>query len=51
MTGIPAGLPLVAAAGDKACEVLGSGVLAGRRRDLLGTTASVNTTQRRYVER
>ena len=27
MTGIPAGLPLVAAAGDKACEVLGSGVL------------------------
>ncbi len=26
-TGIPAGLPLVAAAGDKACEVLGSGAL------------------------
>ena len=26
-TGIPAGLPLIAAAGDKACEVLGSGAL------------------------
>ena len=26
-TGIPAGLPLIAAAADKACEVLGSGSL------------------------
>ena len=26
-TGIPAGLPLIAAAADKACEVLGSGCL------------------------
>ena len=36
-TGIPAGLPLIAAAGDKACEVLGSGrPRAVRRRDLAG---------------
>ena len=37
ITGIPAGLPLIAAAGDKACEVLGLGRAgAARRRDLAG---------------
>jgi sugar (pentulose or hexulose) kinase len=51
VTGIPAGLPLIAAAGDKACEVLGSGALdPGIGAISLGTTASVNTTHRRYVE-
>ncbi len=50
-TGIPVGLPLVAAAGDKACEVLGSGALEPHTGAIsLGTTATFNTTHRRYVE-
>jgi sugar (pentulose or hexulose) kinase len=50
-TGIPVGLPLIAAAGDKACEVLGSGALEPHVGAIsLGTTASFNTTHRRYVE-
>jgi sugar (pentulose or hexulose) kinase len=50
-TGIPAGLPLIAAAGDKACEVLGSGALEPHVGAIsLGTTATFNTTHRRYVE-
>jgi sugar (pentulose or hexulose) kinase len=50
-TGIPAGLPLIAAAADKACEVLGAGALDPTIGALsYGTTATLNTTQRRYVE-
>lgn len=50
-TGIPAGLPLVAAAGDKACEVLGSGALEPHAGAIsLGTTATISTTHRRYAE-
>lgn len=50
-TGIPAGLALIAAAGDKACEVLGSGALDPHVGAIsLGTTATFNTTHRRYVE-
>ncbi|MCP4538367.1 MAG: carbohydrate kinase [Chloroflexi bacterium] len=50
-TGIPAGLPLIAAAADKACEVLGAGALEPHVACLsYGTTATVNTTSRRYVE-
>lgn len=50
-TGIPAGLPLIAAAADKACEVLGAGALQPHVACLsYGTTATVNTTSRRYVE-
>ncbi len=50
-TGIPAGLPLVAAAADKACEVLGSGCLEPHIGGLsYGTTATINTTHRRYIE-
>jgi sugar (pentulose or hexulose) kinase len=50
-TGIPAGLPLVAAAADKACEVLGAGCLEPQRACLsYGTTATINTTHRRYIE-
>ena len=50
-TGIPAGLPLVAAAADKACEVLGSGALEPEVACLsYGTTATVNTFHRRYTE-
>lgn len=50
-TGIPTGLPLVAAAADKACEVLGAGALDPSIACLsYGTTATINTTHRRYVE-
>lgn len=50
-TGIPAGLPLIAAAADKACEVLGSGCLEPHIGGLsYGTTATINTTHRRYIE-
>src|SRR5690606_20436040 len=50
-TGLPTGLPLVAAAADKACEVLGAGCLEPDVACIsFGTTATVNTTHRRYVE-
>lgn len=50
-TGIPEGLPLIAAAADKACEVLGSGGLDPHIGCLsYGTTATINTTHCRYVE-
>jgi sugar (pentulose or hexulose) kinase len=50
-TGIPAGTPLLAAAADKACEVVGAGCLAPHVGCLsFGTTATINTTSARYVE-
>jgi sugar (pentulose or hexulose) kinase len=50
-TGIPAGLPLVAAAADKACEVIGAGCLDPHIGCLsYGTTATINTTHQKYVE-
>jgi sugar (pentulose or hexulose) kinase len=50
-TGIPAGLPLLAAASDKACEVLGSGVYSPGTACLsYGTTATVQTTSDKYYE-
>jgi sugar (pentulose or hexulose) kinase len=50
-TGIPAGLPLIAAAADKACEVLGAGCLRPDTACLsYGTAATINTTHRKYVE-
>ncbi len=50
-TGIPAGLPLVAAASDKACEVIGAGCLEPHIGCLsYGTTATINTTHRKYIE-
>jgi len=50
-TGIPAGLPLVAAAADKACEVIGSGSLDPSIGCLsYGTTATINVTNKKYVE-
>ena len=49
--GLRAGLPVIAAGADKACEVLGSGCLAPHVGALsFGTTATINTTHRRYVE-
>ncbi|HPJ40125.1 MAG TPA: FGGY-family carbohydrate kinase [Spirochaetota bacterium] len=50
-TGIPRGLPVIAAAADKACEVLGSGCLTPEIACLsYGTTATVETTNTKYVE-
>ncbi len=50
-TGIPAGLPLVSAGADKACEVLGSGCIDPRVGHVsYGTTATFNTSNRKYVE-
>jgi sugar (pentulose or hexulose) kinase len=50
-TGIPQGLPLIAAAADKACEAIGSGALSSSVGCLsYGTTATINVTHQRYVE-
>lgn len=50
-TGIPEGLPVIAAAADKACEVLGSGCLAPHVGCLsYGTAATINTTHYKYIE-
>lgn len=50
-TGLPVGLPLIAAASDKACEVIGAGCLQPHIGCLsYGTTATINTTHRRYIE-
>ncbi len=50
-TGIPKGLPLIAAAADKACEVIGAGCVQPNVGCLsYGTTATINTTHRKYVE-
>lgn len=50
-TGIPQGLPLIAAAADKACEVIGAGALPSHIGCLsYGTTATINTTHHRYIE-
>lgn len=50
-TGIPEGLPLIAAAADKACEVIGSGSLEPSVGCLsYGTTATINVTHKKYTE-
>ena len=50
-TGIPQGLPLIAAAADKACEVIGAGSLTPEIGCLsYGTTATLNTTNKKYIE-
>lgn len=50
-TGIPEGLPVIAAASDKACEVLGSGGLEPNVCCLsYGTAAIINTTNKKYTE-
>lgn len=50
-TGIPEGLPLIAAGADKACEALGAG---GIEPDIAclsyATTATISTIRRRYLE-
>jgi sugar (pentulose or hexulose) kinase len=50
-TGIPEGLPLVSAAADKACEVIGSGSFDSSTGCIsYGTTATINVTHKKYVE-
>ena len=50
-TGIPEGLPVIAGAADKACEVIGAGCLTPEIACLsYGTTATINTTTPRYLE-
>ncbi len=50
-TGIRAGTPVIAAAADKACEILGSGALASTMGALsYGTTATINVTAQTYLE-
>ncbi|MCF8111516.1 MAG: FGGY-family carbohydrate kinase [Desulfobacteraceae bacterium] len=50
-TGLAEGLPVIAAAADKACEVIGSGGLEPSTGCIsYGTTATVNVTSSRYVE-
>jgi len=51
VTGMPAGLPVIAAAADKACEVLGSGAVTPDVVGIsYGTAATANITSPRYVE-
>ncbi|MBC3863643.1 FGGY-family carbohydrate kinase [Undibacterium jejuense] len=50
-TGILAGTPLLAAAADKACEVIGAGCQQAHIGCLsYGTTATINTTSKKYLE-
>ncbi len=50
-TGIPAGLPLIATAADKATEVIGAGCITPDIACLsFGTTATINTTHTKYIE-
>ncbi len=50
-TGIPEGLPVIAGAADKACEVLGAGCLTPEIACLsYGTAATINTTTPKYLE-
>ncbi|MBA4369553.1 MAG: carbohydrate kinase [Desulfobacterium sp.] len=50
-TGIPKGLAVIAASNDKACDVIGSGCLTPDQACIsLGTTATINTQNDKYVE-
>lgn len=49
--GLPAGLPVIAAAADKACEVLGAGAISADVGALsYGTTATIDVHMARYLE-
>lgn len=50
-TGIPQGTPVIAAAGDKACEIVGSGAVTPEIGAIsYGTTATINITTNKYFE-
>lgn len=49
--GLPVGVPLIACASDKACEIIGSGGNDPHIGCLsYGTTATINTTTKKYIE-
>lgn len=51
LTGIPEGIPVIAAGADKACEVLGAGCNTPEIGSVsYGTTATVNAAFDRYIE-
>ncbi|MBN2424495.1 MAG: FGGY-family carbohydrate kinase [Calditrichaceae bacterium] len=51
LTGLPFKLPIVAAAADKACEIIGSGCLDPQTGCIsYGTTATINTIRPKYIE-
>ncbi len=50
-TGLPVGLPVIACGSDKGCETVGMGVIHENMASLsFGTTATVQTTSKKYVE-
>ena len=50
-TDLPTGLPVIAAAADKACEVLGSGCITPEIACLsFGTTATIETVNNKFIE-
>lgn len=50
-TGIPVGTPIIAAASDKACDVLGAGCLTPDQGSIsFGTTATFNVPIEKYLE-
>ncbi|MGO9007152.1 MAG: FGGY-family carbohydrate kinase [Beijerinckiaceae bacterium] len=50
-TGLPEGLPVIAAAADKACEIAGAGAITPDVGALsYGTTATINITTPHYLE-
>jgi sugar (pentulose or hexulose) kinase len=50
-TGIPQGLPVIAAANDKACEIIGAGCAAPDTACVsFGTISTINTQNSKYVE-
>ncbi len=51
LTGLPAGIPVVACGSDKGCETLGSGVTDQTMVSLsFGTTATIQTACKKYFE-
>lgn len=51
LTGLPQGLPVIAAGSDKGCETIGVGVIdCGAASLSFGTTATVQTTSSKYRE-
>lgn len=50
-TGLPEGLPVIAAASDKACETIGSGCIDLWQGCIgFGTTATINVNSSKYIE-
>lgn len=51
LSGLPQGLPFIAAGSDKGCETLGSGCVDGRLASIsFGTTSTVQLVTKKYVE-